>query len=622
MKSRKTVLILGALLVSAVAAIPAAAQANLGVKTPIMNCTLSAFQTLNLNGVADNTKGLTNGGVTFTSVTDEPAGTKMGGGPGGGYTLPSEVCQVTGYIGPADPNVSGLGGDSGNMFVLWLPMTNWTQRYVQEGCGGECGSANLGAPTQATNCIPAIDGQFALATTDMGHEGGQSGNWIVDNPWSGINFAYRGVHVTAQVVKAIIKDFYGKGPEYSYFDGCSDGGREALGEAQRYPKDFDGIAAGSPANNMDVQNTYHHAWRLLVNQVPNGVYPGYFDFSNPNNYLLVASGSTAATNNLTYIDNKVMAACGAQWGGGVNLGIIEDPRLCKFDTNTLVCANNNNETGCLTQAQADAAFKIHDGAKSIEGVRLEPEISSEWGSEIQWNGLYVPSAQGQTIGAVMFVGGWLYADFINDPYLTDTTARTVDDLDWTLNGFHYTVASSELYSATNPNLEPFEKAGDKLIFWAGWADQHISPQGTLKYWQSVNEVLGEDKVKDFARFYLFPGMAHCGGGAGQNGAGLNTFDLLTPLMKWVETNKAPKELVATGLDGSGNTLTLPVYPYPAIPQYNGSGSIDSASSYHAYTPWYEPGPSTKNAGDYLYSPQFPQVNCTTKGDLIICPAKK
>ena len=624
MKSRKSAVILGALLVSAVVAIPATAQANLGTQLPIMNCTLAAFQTLNLNGVADNTKGLTNGGVTFTSVTFYSTGSVIPGGHGPGYTVPASLCQVVGFIGPGDPNTSGLGGDSGNGFVLWLPTTNWSQRYVQEGCGGECGSANLGAPTQSVGCLPATDGSLALATTDMGHNTGAP-TWIVDNPWSGINFAYRGVHVTAQVMKAIIQDFYGEAPQYSYFDGCSDGGREALGEAQRYPNDFDGIAAGSPANNMDVQNTYHHAWRLLVNSEPTSplTYPGYSNLADPM-YHLVASGTTAATNKLNYLDNKVLAACDGHWGHGTKLGFLDDPRLCHFDINSLVCANNGNETGCLTQAQAEAAFLIHDGAKSIEGVRLEPEISSEWGSEIAWNGLYVPSAQGQGVGASMFVGGWLLADFINDPYISDTTSRTVNDLDWTLNGFRYTVASSELYSATNPDLRPFAKSGGKLIFWAGWADQHISPQGTLKYWQSVNDLLGENKVEKFARFYLFPGMGHCGSGAGQNGAGLNSFDLLTPLMKWVETGKAPNELVATGLTGAdavggaGQTVTLPIYPYPVVPKYSGSGSVLSASSYYAHIPEDEPGPSTKNAGDYLYTTSFPQIDCGVKGDLIAC----
>ncbi len=577
----------------------AAAQANLPVVPAKMACTLSAFQALNLNGVADN-----NGMVTFQSVTPYAAGTVLGGGPGGGYTVPAPICQVKGNIGP--------GTATGDNFVLWLPMNNWTQRYVQEGCGGECGSENLGAPTQAVGCLPANAGQLALATTDMGHEGLNDGSWIVNNPWAGIDFAYRGVHVTSQVVKAIIKNFYGKSAAYSYFDGCSDGGREALMEAQRYPRDFDGIAAGSPANNMDVQNTYHHANRLLTNQTT----PGYIPLPARNTYLLLSG-------NLPYIHQKVVAACDAL--DGVVDGIIGDPRNCHFDTNTLVCANNGNETGCLTQAQADAVFRIHDGAKTLDGIRLEPEIASEWGGELDWS-LYMPAAQGQSAGPEMFVDGWLYATFINSPYKDPSTAtpRTVDDLVWTLPAYHATVSSSKLYSATNPDLGPFADSGGKLIFWAGWSDQHISPQGTLQYWESVNEAVGEHKVQEFARFYLFPGMAHCGGGLGPN-----TFDLLTPLMSWVEKDKAPFALVANGFSvnstNTGNTTTpvsRPVYPYPTVAQYKGTGSINDAANFEPYTPHFEPGPSVNNAGNYLYSPEFPQVDCAAVGTQIVCPPVK
>jgi len=136
-----------------------------------------------------------------------------------------------------------------------------------------------------------------------------------------------------------------------------------LMSAQRYPYDFDGIAAGAPANNMDVQNTHHHANRLLTNQAV----PGYIPLPQRNTYVLLQG-------NLPYIHAKVVAACDGL--DGVLDGVIDDPRNCKFDTNTLVCANNGNEPGCLSQAQADAVFRIHDGAKTLDGVRLAPELSA------------------------------------------------------------------------------------------------------------------------------------------------------------------------------------------------------------------------------------------------------
>lgn len=548
----------------------AAPLANLPAVPARMECALASFQGMNLAGVADD-----GGQVSFTSATlvDVSA------------TNPAAYCAVRGVIGPGASSI-----------VMNLPMAAWTQRYVQNGCGGECGNDNLGAPTQSSGCVPVAKGQLVTATTNMGHTSAQGSAWIVNNPWAGIDFAYRGVHVTAQVAKAVIQNFYGQPAAYAYFDGCSDGGREALMSAQRYPNDFNGIAAGAPANNMDVQNTYHHANRLLTNQSTPGVIP----IPARNTYLLLRA-------NLPYIHQKVVAACDAL--DGVADGILDDPRNCKFDTNTLVCANNGNEAGCLTQAQADAAFRIHDGAKSLTGERLEPQIASEWGSELDWT-LYMPDAQGGVAMSENFVNGWLYKTFLNEPYADPATQtpRTVNDLVWTLPGFRKTVASSSLYAATNPDLSPFAAAGGRLMLWHGWSDQHISPQGTLKYWQALSRVTG--RVEDFARFYLFPGMGHCGSGLGPN-----VFDVLTPLMSWVETGTAPFALVA---NNATTGVSRPVYPYPLVARYIGAGSTNDAANFRPRKPEAKPDVKTTNAGDYLYKPGFPQVHCTALGTEIAC----
>jgi len=551
-------------------ALAAAPLANLPAVPAQMACSLAAFQGLNLNGVADD-----GGQVTFTSATLVDIST----------TNPAAYCAVRGVISPGASSI-----------VMNLPVAAWTQRYVQNGCGGECGSDNLGAPTQSTGCVPVAKGQLVTATTNMGHTSSQGAAWIVDNPWAGIDFAYRGVHVTAQVAKAVIQQFYGQPAAYAYFDGCSDGGREALMAAQRYPGDFNGIAAGAPANNMDVQNTYHHANRLLTNQTT----PGYIPVPARNTYLLLRG-------NLPYIHQKVVSACDAL--DGVSDGILDDPRQCKFDTNSLVCTNNGNEAGCLTQAQADAVFRIHDGAKTNTGVRLEPEIASEWGSELDWS-LYMPDAQGGSASSENFVNGWLYKTFLNEPYAdaASLTPRTINDLVWTLPAFRKTVASSALYAATNPDLAPFASAGGKLMLWHGWSDQHISPQGTLQYWQAMKRVTGN--TDDFARFYLFPGMGHCGSGLGPN-----TFDVLTPLMSWVETGTAPFALVA---NNTTSGVSRPVYPYPTVARYIGRGSTSDSANFRPFKPQVASDVKTTNAGDYLYKPSFPQVHCTALGTQIAC----
>src|SRR6476661_4534500 len=160
------------------------------------------------------------------------------------------MCVVKGYVSPQI------------QFEVRLPMQGWTQRYLQTGCGGLCGSLTVRAPQRA--CPLLQRGELVTASTDMGHEG-QGGTWGASDPQLRVDFAYRGVHTTALVAKALITQFYGQPARWSYFSGCSDGGREAMMEAQRYPDDFDGIAAGAPANNETVQNTYHHAWNVLAN---------------------------------------------------------------------------------------------------------------------------------------------------------------------------------------------------------------------------------------------------------------------------------------------------------------------------------------------------------------------
>ncbi len=529
---------------------------NLPAIKPVMTC--GALVGIDLSAIS----GAIGGTVTISSATIVPASA----------TNPAEYCAIKGNIGPGT-----------NTIVVRLPTQGWTQRYVQTGCGGLCGSSNIGYG-QSLGCVPITAGQVASATTDMGGPGAPTR--FFEAPQAQIDFAYRGMHVTAEAAKAIIHKFYGRLPLYSYFTGCSDGGREALMEAQRYPDDFDGIAAGAPANDLIVQNTYHHAWRVLANQNTPG------DFTSFN--LLAA--------NLSYVHAKVVAACHTL--DGVADGVIEDPRACNFDTSTLVCARNGNESGCLTQAQADAVRKLHDGAVTPQGVRLEPHISTEWGSEPDWT-IFVPNAQGQIPAANMFVTGFAgYLVWFNTYYPN----FKMTDLNFTVPGFNDTVKTSVYLSAENPDLRGFAAHGGKLLLYHGWADQHISPQGTLKYWKTLNEVMGEDLVERFARFYLFPGMAHCGGGTGPN-----QFDVMTPLMSWVEMGSAPHAIVASMFDSSNTvTRTRPVFPYPTVARYSGSGSTNVAANFVPVTPRHEPHVSLSFVGTISSRPAIRRKTATPR----------
>jgi feruloyl esterase len=531
--------------------------ADLPALRPVMNC--ADLVGLELDGVTDAP-------VTIRSATVATTGAS------------APYCDVRGTIAPADT------------IVMRLPVNGWTQRYVQTGCGGLCGSSAINY-TQASTCPPIADGTIASATTDMGHQGQNDGSWAANNPQAQIDFAYRGVHVTSQVAKAIITRFYGRSPVYSYFDGCSDGGREALMEAQRFPHDFDGIAAGAPANNMVVQNTFHHAWNVLTNLDKDG------------RYILLAG-------KLPLIHKAVLAACDGP--DGLKDGLIDDPRRCDFDPAALLCKSGQDPSTCLSPAEAGVVRRLHDGAVDADGHRLEPAIAHEWGSELDWT-LFVPTAQGQTVASENFV--LAFARYLGFTNVVNPDWK-LSDLKFTIESFWNTVQSSSYLSAMDPDLGRFQRDGGKLLLWHGWNDQHISPQGTLAYYDAMRKTMDRTAVDDFAKLYLFPGVAHCGGGEGPD-----TFDILTPVMAWVESGRRPGKIIASKVANGAVTRTRPVYPYPTVARYDGTGSIDDAANFVAYTPRQEPRSDYHWLGERLYSHGYQTWGKAVGTKLVLQPAQ-
>ncbi len=498
-------------------------------------------------------------------------------------TAAQPYCSVTATIAPA------------NTFVMHLPLTGWSQRYVQNGCGGECGSANLNAPGVSSNCPVVTDASVATATTDMGHQGqgNPSGAWAAANPQAQIDFAYRGVHATSQVAKALLTKFYGKAPAYSYFDGCSDGGREALMEAQRYPTDFNGIIGGALVIDAVTQNTYHHGWNALSNQDASG------------NYILLAS-------RLPLVHAAVLAACDAL--DGLADGLIDDPRQCHFDPRTIVCpAGQTDTSACLTPAEAGAVQRLHDGPVDANGIHYDHKIAHEWGSELAWN-LFVPATAAGPSGSINFVTSWYrYLGVFNQSLPSWNVTTTTLALD---PATFWQIQQPAVYlAADDPDLSAFYRAGGKLIIWHGWSDQHVTPQGTLEYYHAMRDLMGGAVQDSFVRMYLLPGVYHCSGGEGPD-----TTDFLTPLMNWVETSVAPGGVVASQLSGATVTRTRPVYPYPTVARYNGAGA--DANSYTGFHPFI-PADTTDATDDYdwignkLYSHGY-QAACTANGSSLVC----
>ena len=485
------------------------------------------------------------------------------------------MCVVTGY---ASPQIQ---------FEVRLPMHGWTQRYLQTGCGGLCGSLEVRAPQRA--CPMLQRGEFAMASTDMGHQG-QGGTWGASDPQLRVDFAYRGVHVTALVAKALIVRFYGQPPRWSYFSGCSDGGREGLMEVQRYPADFDGVAAGAPAFNFVVQNSFYHAWNAR-SVAPNG------------HAVLLAS-------DLPVLHAGALAACDML--DGLNDGIIANPTACHFDPATVECRPTVLRP-CVSHAAAVAAAAIYSGARSSTGDRLVIG-GPQPGSELAWDGVFVPTSADAPLLSAMIA-----SDMLRSLGYWRPLAST-----WTLAQFQFTTATLEgllpmhgLYDATDPDLSAFARRQGKLLLWHGWSDPHISPLNTVAYVQAVTDRLGATTARDVLRLFLIPGLYHCGGGEGAT-----SVDVLTPLMQWVEQGHAPDALVATRGDATAAGRGRAIFAFPATSALQPGMDAELPTSWRAGRPLeLPPKLYAQWAGARLFESGF-QQECEFNGPTFTCHTKR
>jgi hypothetical protein len=468
-----------------------------------------------------------------------------------------------------------------------LPEDKWTQRLLQVGCGGLCGQINLGL-SDAKGCIPAMNGEFAVSSTDMGHSGSMmDAAWALD-PQKRIDFAYRAQHVTAQFTKAVIRTFYGQPQQYAYFMGCSDGGREALMEAQRYPEDFNGISAGAPAAWFSTQNSFFHGWNVTAN--------------------LRADGTPVLLQSrLALLHEAVITHCPSL--SGVSDGLLENPFACHFSRTWISqCApGEQDKSACMTSEELKVADNLYRGAHDDMGNQFVP-AGLPAGSELRWP---VPAKAGErSMSEMMALPALQYILLPGGKQ----SLNQISDFAFNRENFRRVAELAPLYNATNTNLEPFRATGGRLILWHGLADDSITPAGTVDYFRGVQEKLGIKKTDSFMRLFLLPGVAHCG-----NGEGPDQVDLLSALMDWTEKGVAPDSLIAgktasmeqqrsgppagTPPDKAGTqdasahfhgeqkqglpyaeapaafTMMRPIFPYPYVARYRGKGDPRNAANY-------------------------------------------
>ena len=455
-------------------------------------------------------------------------------------------CRVTGVLSPEIA------------FEVSLP-ERWNGRFYMIGNGGHAGEA-LDGPGRAGQRAQALSLGFAFAQTNTGHYASEEpgASFVLSNPQKAIDYAYRAVHLTAVTAKAITAEHYGRPADYSYWNSCSNGGRQGMIEAQRFPEDFDGILANAP-------------W---VDQT------GFTIGALWNHRALGEAPVTAAKMEL--VAERVMAVCDAV--DGLEDGLIDDPRQCNFDParDVPICTSGSVTDQCLTPQQADAVAKIYGGVVS-NGANYFAGF--EPGSEAVTTGLFGGGTGSGWMNVIVPAQpGGNAADF----GLADNTMKylvfTPPDPDWDFRDFDFDrdipmlEAWGALANAKDPDLRDFNGRGGKIIMTYGWADSILQPMMGVDYYESAVAENGPNTT-DFLRLFMIPGMAHCGGGIGPD-----RHDAMTALIDWVETDTAPDSMIASKVVDGEVTRTRPLCPYPQVARYTGRGSIDEAANFRCVAP--------------------------------------
>jgi feruloyl esterase len=480
--------------------------------------------------------------------------------PAGEFTVPGErpiahlpgFCRVAGSIKPS--------ADSDIRFEVWLPAANWNGKFQGVGNGGYAGAINY------AGLADAVRNGYATASTDTGHEApNTSAEWAFQHPEKVVDFGYRAVHETAVAAKAVISAFYGEGAKRSYFNSCSNGGRQALMEAQRFPADFDGIIAGAPAND----------WTHLLSSAANAVKA---TLAEPARYIPAAK--------LPAIEAAALDQC--DFVDGVKDGVIENPLACRFDPSILLCKGQGSDA-CLTTYQIASLKTIYGGLVNAEGQPIFPGLSP--GGEAEPGGWKLWITGDAPEQSYAFAYGTQF--FRNMVYGNPTWPYRAFDPDRDVKAADDRVA--RYLNATDPDLSAFTKRGGKLILYHGWTDAAIPPVNTVHYFDAVISKMGAREADSSVRLYMVPGMEHCTGGAGPNAFGqqgtpdgdrLHSVD--AALEAWVEQGLAPGRLIAAKHEGNNPgkpvVRTHPLCPWPQIARYKGSGSIDDEGSFSCVKP--------------------------------------
>jgi feruloyl esterase len=469
-------------------------------------------------------------GYEFTIVTADLQPAKEGA---------PEFCRVIGQILPEI------------RFEVSLP-TAWNKRLFMFGNGGFAGE-NLESPNRIAVRDQAIKSGFTVAQTNTGHDAQEEplGTFAV-NSQKLLDYAFRGVHVTAVTAKKLAAAYYGSAPMKSYFVGCSNGGRQALMSAQRFPEDFDGIVVGAPALDFTGTMTSFVQTAQALARAP------------------------LPTTKLGRLADQIYTLCDGK--DGATDGLIDDPRRCGFKPSRDLarCAEGVDSPDCFTAAQIQTLETMY-GDITSKGKRVFPgwpvgaEVAGSNGRS-GWD-VWIVRDGGPTQSAIFAETFFRYVAY---PKKDPNYELKEFDLDRDLPRMKWI---SDVLNATETDLSAFRDRGGKLLMWYGWADQALNPLMGIEYYEEVSRKMGP-KTQEFFRLYMIPGLFHCAGGPG-----CGSFDILGPIVSWVEQGKAPVSLPAAQIEAGKTVRTRPLCPYPQVAKYKGSGNIDDATNFSCANPY-------------------------------------
>ncbi len=430
--------------------------------------------------------------------------------------------------------------------------TTWNGRFYMFGNGGWAGES-FEAPGRVANHARALRAGFATASTDTGHSAAlEPGASFARSRQKLLDFGFRSLHVTAEAAKLLIRTYYGAPPSRSYFDGCSQGGRQALTIAQRFPNDFDGILSGSPA----------------LDNTGNMIARAYWMQGQEANPFPAAK--------LGLLADRVYGKCDSR--DGLKDGVIDAPLDCGFKATVDLprCADGKDQPDCFTASEIASADRIYrdvfrQGKRFFPGWPPGAEVAGPNGRS-GWLGQEITVPGRGSVWATYAQG---FLQYMAMPEADPGEAIAHFDIDRNIPHLEFL---HQVIDANDPDLSAFRRRGGKLILYFGWADPQLNPRVAVEYYEEVEKRMG-DATGSFFRLFMVPGMFHCGGGVGTS-----TFDADTPLLHWVESGEAPDSIPASRISNGKVDRTRPLCPYPQVARYQGSGSIDDAANFRCVAP--------------------------------------